>query len=149
MTLNTDKTTKKDASDQDTNQDQANAGTNQDNNQGENQDKDSGKVPLNTFLDQKKINKELKDKLATYEAKDKAAADAKLLEEKKYEELIQTKSSETEALRKELEIHRLNSKVKTVKLILLYCLFLKNLIKFNNNLIIKISCLTIHMTLTI
>ena len=115
MTLNTDKTTKKDASDQDTNQDQANAGTNQDNNQGENQDKDSGKVPLNTFLDQKKINKELKDKLATYEAKDKAAADAKLLEEKKYEELIQTKSSETEALRKELDLERKNSKLKTIE----------------------------------
>lgn len=121
MTQNNNSTNKDSGQDPNKDQGQQNNGTEnnqssdngQDNDQGQNQD--NKHVPLNTFLDQKKINKELKEKLAGYEAKEKEAEEKKLLEEKNYNELIQKKSSETEALKKELDLERRNNKLEKIK----------------------------------
>lgn len=72
-------------------------------------------VPLKTLLDQKKANKELKEKIALFEAKEKELADAKLLEEKNYQELIQKKESELANFKTELENEKKNNKLEKIK----------------------------------
>lgn len=87
-----------------------------DNNQNQNvKDQDNSNVPLNKFLDQKKINKELKEKLAAFEQKEKEVKEAKLLEEKQYQELIQNKAKEAEDLKSQLNLERKNNKLEKVK----------------------------------
>ena len=79
----------------------------------DNQDLNS--VPLKTLLEQKKANKELKEKIASFEAKEKELADAKLLEEKNYQELIQKKESELNNFKIELENEKKNNKLEKIK----------------------------------
>ena len=78
-------------------------------------DQDNNNVPLNKFLDQKKINKELKEKLAAFEQKEKEVKEAKLLEEKQYQELIQNKAKEAEDLQNQLNLERKNNKLEKIK----------------------------------
>lgn len=106
------------------------AGTNNDKNQspnnpgdnnsnpGDNNDTNGSKeqnVPLNTFLDKKKELKEVKDKLAAFEARDKAAADAKLLEDEKYQEIIQNKEKELADAKSLLDVERKNNKLSRLE----------------------------------
>lgn len=78
-------------------------------------DDNKSSVPLNTFLEQKKANKELKEKLATYQKAEEALAQKKLLEEEKFEELIQLKSREAEDYKKQLDNERTNNKLEKIK----------------------------------
>lgn len=84
------------------------------------EDKGSGQeqnktVPLDTFLDQKKINKELKEKLAAFEDKERKDSEAKLLEEKKFQEVIQNTKSEAEKYKSELEQTKKEAKIEKIK----------------------------------
>ena len=78
-------------------------------------DQDSKKVPLHTFLEQKNVNKELKEELATLKSEEKVRKDAKLLEDKSYEELIQNKSKEFDDLKSQLDSERKNNKLEKIK----------------------------------
>jgi len=77
--------------------------------------KPNDSVPLASFLEQKKLTKEMKEKLAGYEAKELKEAEAKLLEEKGYQELIQSKSDKIAALEAESEKTTKNFKLKDVQ----------------------------------
>ena len=72
-------------------------------------------VPLNTFLDKKKELKDVKTKLAEYQARDKKLEEDKLLEEKKYQELIQNKDKELEEFKSQLDLEKRNSKLEKLK----------------------------------
>lgn len=73
------------------------------------------KVPLSDFLDLKKSTKELREKLASYETKEKTAAEAKLLEEKKYQELIEQLKAEKVKMQSEREIEIKNNKLEKLQ----------------------------------
>ena len=68
-------------------------------------------VPLSDYLEQKKAAKALKEELAGYREKETKEKDAKLLEEKKYQELIQNKDKELgdtkNALNQTIKEHKL------------------------------------------
>lgn len=72
-------------------------------------------VPLDKFLDQKKLNKQLKDQLLSFETRDKEAANAKLLEDKKYQELIQNKDKELSDYKDKLNQEITNNKLTSIK----------------------------------
>lgn len=90
---------------------------NQENNSSDNLDNNSENqtVPLNTFLDKKKELKDAKTKLAEYEARDKKLEENKLLEEKKYQELIQNKDKELQEFKSQLDLEIKNSKLEKLK----------------------------------
>lgn len=79
------------------------------------QEKESPKVPLSEFLEVKKTAKELKEKLAQFEGKEKSEAEAKLLEEKKYQELIDQLKAENESVKTERENERKNFKLEKLQ----------------------------------
>lgn len=60
-------------------------------------------VPLADFLEQKRLAKELKEKVSGYEDRDKKAVEAKLLEEKKYQDLISNKDKELGEVKSKLD----------------------------------------------
>ncbi len=72
-------------------------------------------VPLDTFLDVKKSNKSLKEKLKVYEDQKNKEDENKLLEEKKFEEVIVTKDKTIQELTDNLEIEKKNNKLEGIK----------------------------------
>lgn len=72
-------------------------------------------VPLNTFLEEKKKLKELKQRLVEYEAKDKKIAEAKLIEEKNFQELILNKEKDLLEANTLLENERKSNKLEKIK----------------------------------
>ncbi len=100
------------------NQDNDSTNANQDSNKNNDDSNKSGKdenVPLKTFLEKKQELKEAKDKLAAFEARDKKAADDKLLEEKKYQDLIASREKDLADAKAQLETERKNNKIEKIK----------------------------------
>ena len=57
----------------------------------------------------------MKDKLAAFENRDREAVDAKLLEEKKFEELLQNKDKELNEIKSQLELEGKNNKIEKLR----------------------------------
>jgi len=72
-------------------------------------------IPLAKFLEVKDTVKELKNKLSSYEEKEKKLQESKLLEEKNYQELLAKRENELNSYKSQLEEERKNYKVATVK----------------------------------
>lgn len=72
-------------------------------------------VPLAKFLELKNSTKELKDKLASFEDKEKKLHESKLLEEKNYQELLAKRDEEIKSYKSQLEEERRTFKVNSVK----------------------------------
>lgn len=77
--------------------------TNNDNGNGTPQDAEKQTVPLAELIKVRKEAQALKKQLEGFDAKTKKEAEAKLLEEKKYTEVIATKEAELEQLRAKAE----------------------------------------------
>jgi len=76
---------------------------------------DDKKVPLKEFLDVKAKNKAIKVELEKYKEDEKKRGEAKLLEEKKYEELIASKDKEIAEQKVKNENYAKNIKVEKIK----------------------------------
>jgi len=72
-------------------------------------------VPLNSFLEQKKASKDLKERLAVYEDRDKKEAENKLIEEKKFQDVIQAKEKEVLEYKTKFESTERNYKIKDLQ----------------------------------
>lgn len=79
------------------------------------EDKNHEVVPLAKFLEVKGSLKEMKDKLASFEEKERKLQESKLLEEKNYQELLAKRDEEVKSFKSQLEQERLNFKVTSVK----------------------------------
>ena len=78
-------------------------------------DKNHEVVPLSKFLEVKGTLKEMKDKLASFEEKEKKLQESKLLEEKNYQELLAKRDAELKSFQSQLEQERTNFKINSVK----------------------------------
>jgi len=79
------------------------------------EDKNQEVVPLAKFLEVKGTLKEMKDKLASFEEKERKLQESKLLEEKNYQELLAKRDAELNSFKSQLEQERANYKVTSVK----------------------------------
>lgn len=79
------------------------------------QGSDQESVPLAKFLEVKGTLKEMKDKLNSFEEKEKELQESKLLEEKNYQELLAKRDDELKNFKSQLEQERLSFKVNSVK----------------------------------
>lgn len=85
------------------------------NNAATTEDKNQEVVPLAKFLEVKGTLKEMKDKLASFEEKERTLQESKLLEEKNYQELLAKRDEELKSFKSQLEQERLNFKITSVK----------------------------------
>lgn len=75
---------------------------------------DTRSVPLSEFLDQKKVNKDLKSKLAEFEAKEAKAAEKKALEEKDFQTVIESRNQRIQELEKAFEESKKSNKLEKI-----------------------------------
>lgn len=75
---------------------------------------DTRSVPLSEFLDQKKANKDLKSKLAEFEAKEAEAAEKKALEEKDFQKVIESRNERIKELEKAFEESKRSNKLEKI-----------------------------------
>lgn len=78
-------------------------------------DKGEKSIPYSRFAEVNQKFRETEKELANYKAKEKAESEAKLLEEKKFQDLIENKSKEIETLKAENNQIKLNAKKEKIE----------------------------------